>query len=197
MPKVSDAHLASRRDQILDAAIACFREQGFQATTMADIIEASGLSAGALYRYFTGKQELAIAAAERVLAGRVANIAAAATAGPLSPAQIIRAIADGFADDGVPAGLVLQLWGEAVTDPAFHAVATRVFGEFGRVFARHLADWAREARGCSEADAAAWGRETLPVLLGLAQGFIVQSALLPGFDRDAYLVAVERRFPVA
>ena len=42
MPKITDAHRESRRDQILDAALACFAERGFQATSMADIIAASG-----------------------------------------------------------------------------------------------------------------------------------------------------------
>ena len=43
MPKVSEAHRESRRDQILDAALARFAERGFQATSMTDIFEAAAL----------------------------------------------------------------------------------------------------------------------------------------------------------
>ena len=58
MPKVSEAHLEGRKDQIMEAATRRFAEGGFHATSMADIIEASGLSAGSVYRYFKSKDEL-------------------------------------------------------------------------------------------------------------------------------------------
>lgn len=56
MPRVSDAHLASRRQQIVDAASQLFAEKGFSRTTMADVVAASKLSTGAVYRYFSGKK---------------------------------------------------------------------------------------------------------------------------------------------
>ena len=54
MPKVSDAHRAARRRQILDAARRRFVRNGFHATSMQDIFAEAGLSAGAVYRYFPG-----------------------------------------------------------------------------------------------------------------------------------------------
>ena len=56
MPKVSDAYLAARRRQILDAAAACFARDGFHRTSMQDIVRESGISAGLVYRYFAGKE---------------------------------------------------------------------------------------------------------------------------------------------
>lgn len=58
MPRVSQAHLDARRDQILDAARALFAAQGFARTSMPDIMRKSGLSVGAIYRYFTSKDEI-------------------------------------------------------------------------------------------------------------------------------------------
>jgi len=58
MPKVSDEHLANRKQQILDAAANCFARNGFHRTSMQDIVRESGLSAGLIYRYFTGKDDL-------------------------------------------------------------------------------------------------------------------------------------------
>lgn len=192
MPRVSDAHRASRRDQILDAAIGCFTRQGFQATTMADIIDASGLSAGAIYGYFAGKQELAVAAARRAIAGRVGDVARSAGERPLGPAATLRAVADGFARDGIEVRLVVQLWGEAATDPAFLGVATGAFAELAEAFAAGLARWAQVERGMPEEEARDWAAATLPIMLAFGQGLIVQSALFPGFDRERYLAAVER-----
>jgi len=62
VPKVSDAHLEQRRQQILDAAIACFAWKGFHETTMADIAATAGVSDTLAYRYFSGKEELIEAA---------------------------------------------------------------------------------------------------------------------------------------
>ena len=63
MPRVSEAHLAARRQQILDAARVCFTRNGFHATSMQDVIAEAGLSVGAVYRYFRSKEELVAAIA--------------------------------------------------------------------------------------------------------------------------------------
>lgn len=62
MPKVTDAYLEARREEILDAAIACFTRKGFHRTTMDDICRQAGLSPGAVYRYFSSKNEIIDAA---------------------------------------------------------------------------------------------------------------------------------------
>ena len=49
---------AVRRQQILDAAVACFRDRGFQQTNMAEICAAASMSPGALYRYFPSKDSI-------------------------------------------------------------------------------------------------------------------------------------------
>ncbi len=48
-----------RRREILDAALACFTELGFSATTMADIRQRSGASTGSIYHHFKNKEQLA------------------------------------------------------------------------------------------------------------------------------------------
>lgn len=65
MPKVAQAHLDARRQQIVDAARARFASHGFARTSMADIVAESGLSTGAIYRYFTSKDEIVIAVCEQ------------------------------------------------------------------------------------------------------------------------------------
>jgi AcrR family transcriptional regulator len=65
VPKVSEAYLEARRSQILDAAWACFGRRGYHETTMQDICKESGLSYGALYRYFDSKEAIMRATSER------------------------------------------------------------------------------------------------------------------------------------
>jgi AcrR family transcriptional regulator len=65
VPKVSPTHEQRRREQILDAALACFARQGYHTTSIGDIVRESGLSVGALYTYYPAKEELFLAVASR------------------------------------------------------------------------------------------------------------------------------------
>ena len=65
MPKVTEAHLEARRSQILDAAWTCFARKGYHQATMQDICQESGLSPGAIYRYFESKEAILKAINER------------------------------------------------------------------------------------------------------------------------------------
>ena len=51
---------AERKQQIYQAALACFNDKGYYQTTMDDIVAESGLSKGALYWYFDSKKALFI-----------------------------------------------------------------------------------------------------------------------------------------
>ena len=49
---------AETRRQILETALALFRERGLDATTMRDIAAGAGLALGAAYYYFKGKEAI-------------------------------------------------------------------------------------------------------------------------------------------
>ncbi len=51
----------ARRAQILEAALSCFGDRGYHATTMDDLVAASGLSKGSLYWHFRSKEEVFLA----------------------------------------------------------------------------------------------------------------------------------------
>jgi AcrR family transcriptional regulator len=58
MPRITDERRAARRAQIVAAARRCFSRDGFHRTSMPDIAAEAGLSVGASYRYFAGKEEV-------------------------------------------------------------------------------------------------------------------------------------------
>jgi AcrR family transcriptional regulator len=58
MPKVSQAHMDARRQQILAAAMACFTRNGVHPTSVQDICTEAGISIGGLYRHFPSKWEI-------------------------------------------------------------------------------------------------------------------------------------------
>jgi AcrR family transcriptional regulator len=71
----------ARPDELLDAALDEFIAKGFDAARIEDIARRAGLSKGAVYLYFTGKEDLLRALIEREVApvlGRVKTIAKAA-----------------------------------------------------------------------------------------------------------------------
>ncbi len=65
MPKLKPATQRARREHILDAAEVCFAHSGFHRTTMQDICKEAAISPGALYVYFTSKEDLIGGLAER------------------------------------------------------------------------------------------------------------------------------------
>jgi len=56
----------TRKNQILDAATAVFARLGFHDARMDDIVQASGLSKGALYWYFKSKEDIITAISQRL-----------------------------------------------------------------------------------------------------------------------------------
>src|SRR5271154_2755041 len=58
MPRITDERREARREQILEAARACLQEHGLEAVSMEMIVARSGLSTGAVYGYFKGKDQI-------------------------------------------------------------------------------------------------------------------------------------------
>ena len=61
-----------RKEEILEAAITAFARDGYHRVTTADISQEAEISQPYIYRFFTSKDELFLAAVERVY-GRVAD----------------------------------------------------------------------------------------------------------------------------
>ena len=58
MPKLKPETVAERRQDIINAALACFARRGYHQTTMDDIVAEAGLSKGGVYVHFDSKQAL-------------------------------------------------------------------------------------------------------------------------------------------
>jgi AcrR family transcriptional regulator len=64
-PWTRERRLERTRTLLLDAAEAVFAEKGFMPATLDDIARAAGYSKGAIYKYFTTKEDLFLAASDR------------------------------------------------------------------------------------------------------------------------------------
>jgi len=60
VPRITAERREARRAEIVAAARRCFSRDGFHRTSMPDIAAEAGLSVGAPYRYFAGKEEVIV-----------------------------------------------------------------------------------------------------------------------------------------
>lgn len=120
MPRITEARRQARRDEILRAAVRCVVRSGYQGATMADIIEESGLSAGAVYGYFASKAELLAAVADSQLGVLDEVMADALADGAVpDPVDILGRLTDhvrkrATGADGDLTVVIVQAWGEAI-----------------------------------------------------------------------------------
>lgn len=195
MPRVTEEYRAARRAEIIVAAGKLFASNGFHSTSMADIIAASGLSAGAVYRYFRSKEELIGAVAETALstADEVFGALLADGAVP-SPAeavtQMVEAVLKQVAQDqglGIDlTPIALQVWAEAVRSPDLNARANSAFTLLRGHFAEVARRWQKAGNLPADADPDLVGA----ALLGLGQGFLIQNLLIPGTTAEDYTAGV-------
>jgi AcrR family transcriptional regulator len=65
-PPRRQAPAVKRRAQIIEAALSCFSERGYHATTMDHLVAASGLSKGSLYWHFESKEDVFLAVFDHI-----------------------------------------------------------------------------------------------------------------------------------
>jgi AcrR family transcriptional regulator len=120
MPRVSAAHEQQVRDRIVRAALGVFNERGYHRATMQDVVRASGLSVGAIYTYFAGKDELFLAACVLSMDQGFGELGDRLGRGGTTAEKL--AIAVGFFIDGIDpidvgtpgsATYLVQAWAEA------------------------------------------------------------------------------------
>ncbi|MFF8845377.1 TetR/AcrR family transcriptional regulator [Streptomyces sp. NPDC015127] len=181
MARVSQEHLDARRRQILDGAARCFARNGFHATSMQDILRESGLSAGAVYRYFRSKEELIEAIADEAFTGiRAAFTEAARTTPPPTPDVLLGRVLRKLLVDEVPGGdarsfarLVVQVWTETLRNEMLAATLAQGYDGMRLAWAELVHAYRAAGQMESDVDADHIAR----TLIATAQGFIAQQAL--------------------
>lgn len=183
MARVSQSHLDARRRQILDGAAICFARNGFHATSMQDVLKEADLSAGAVYRYFSGKEELIGAIVEEVLGQVHDGFEEATRHSPPPPPDLlvvsvlgrVLATKESLTVDGRPAfpRLVVQVWSETLRNDELAAVLREGYGTVRET-------WTRIARAYQDAGVM---RADVPpehvarTMMAAAMGFLAQQAL--------------------
>lgn len=188
MARVSQEHLDARRRQILDGAARCFARNGFHATSMQDVFAEVGLSAGAVYRYFNGKEALVGAIAQEAFAGiRGAFEEASKATPPPTPDVLLGGVLRLFLEERIPgadkqafARLIIQVWTETLRDEGLAATLADGYHGMRALWAELVEAYRRSGLMRADVDADHVAR----TLIATAQGYIAQQALFGDVSSD-------------
>jgi TetR/AcrR family transcriptional regulator, transcriptional repressor of aconitase len=192
VPKVSQEHLESRRRQITEAALACFSRQGFHRTTMQDIVGESGLSAGAVYRYFASKESIVAALADEHHRSEAAALASADTAADADVTEVLAELVRvslGRLDNANERRwrrVTVQLWAEALRDERLMEVCRSGLDGPLDVLTEVMERGQRAGSLPSTLNPGAAAR----VCAAIFQGLVLQQAWEPALDVAAYMESV-------
>ena len=150
MPRVTEEHKERRRQAILEAAQSVFLGKGYQLATIDDIASRSGLSVGALYRYFQTKSEIMLVLLEQRV-GRTPDLFARLTHDAGTPWERLERCVDLFVSalrvrHPATGKLLLVAWGEALHDAEVRRGLQRRFA----ALVQYLASVIREGVGSGQ-----------------------------------------------
>ena len=177
-----------RRAQVLAAAADCFARKGIHQTTMQEICEASGISAGALYRYFPTKESIIVAFAEDERA-ETADLIAHLTRSPNIVAaltDIVPELVDGLTDEKY-GRLTLEIAAEATRNAAVEAA----FEQNETELRRALVDSLRRGQESGHVDPGLDRDAAVFLLIALFDGVAGRAALALDLDKDRLARAIE------
>ena len=195
MPRISEERREARREQVLEAARACLQEHGLEAVSMEMIIARSGLSTGAVYGYFKGKDELinaVVTEGTAAMGRRLVPILRDPEPPPLPELvdRLLGTIAE-FGQgkrDGIDRLLIsLHGWSHSQSNPELRELTRVAYRRQRELFADVVRRW--QAAGTFDPGADPEGMAEL--LQTIILGFVAQRALAGDADVQAHVDALE------
>ena len=171
---------SERHARIVEAAQRAFVRLGFHATTMQNVADEAGMSAGNLYRYFSSKEALVEGLCSHDFHHRTANFLSLASRTDIVEALEMTLMENVFRATREKARLIVEMWAEAGRNPRI----AQISGEFDAANLNGLRALFDEARSAGKVAATIDSDFVARTLISLCAGFIVRIALDNGFDRD-------------
>jgi AcrR family transcriptional regulator len=149
VPRITEERREARQEQILEAARACLQEHGLEAVSMEMIITRSGLSTGAVYGYFKGKDQIisaVVAEGTAAMAKDLAPVLMNPEPPPLPELieHVLRAVV-GFGrhkkGDIDRLAVSLHGWSHSQSDPGLKAATRTSYSGLRKLFAEAVQRW--------------------------------------------------------
>ncbi|MGD0314035.1 MAG: TetR/AcrR family transcriptional regulator [Acidimicrobiales bacterium] len=195
MPRISAERREARHEQILEAARACLDEHGLEAVSMEMIIARSGLSTGAVYGYFKGKDQIinaVVAEGTAAMAEQLAPVLMNPDPPPLPQfvGQVLRTLV-GFGrhkkGDIDRLRVALHGWSHSQSDPELKAATRASYSGLRKLFADAVRRWQAAGTFDSTTDPNAIAE----LLTSITLGFVAQRAMAGAADVQAHVDALE------
>jgi AcrR family transcriptional regulator len=175
-----------RRQQLLDAAAECFRENGFHGSSIARISQAARMSPGHIYHYFANKEAIVEAIAEREenemaeLLGKLEKDRAGGDLATRFNRQVPQAVKR--YSDPAHVSLFLELAAEGARNPAVRDILRHTDEATIREFMA-LAARVGEPAGMSSAEL----ELRVKLISALFYGLMMRGIVDPAFDRQGLI----------
>lgn len=174
-------------NKIITAATSCFSKKGFYATSIADIAHQAGMSQGAMYRHFRGKEELIIAIVKEEADRAVAFYSAPYECTALE--RIYQLAKSCIMKNGSP--ITASLWIEIIAESAknqevnkyYLAADTAMRDALKQIIKKGLSDGEFQSIEAEEASI---------VLFAILDGLIARRAIQAKFDIEQSLPSLEK-----
>jgi AcrR family transcriptional regulator len=180
VPRISDLTRETRRRHILASAWKCFSRNGFHATSMDDVIEASGMSSTTVYRYFRSKDDLIAATTDEGLARVRGIFVRVLEQNPCPPpgetlALLVEELENRVANpDYDMTRIALQTWSESLRDAGLRSRVQALYVETLDRITELAAHWRTDGHLPPDADPPA----VAATLFSLMHGLIVMHHLV-------------------
>ncbi|MEC3919306.1 TetR/AcrR family transcriptional regulator [Nocardia sp. CDC160] len=195
MPRITAEHREANRALIVAAARRCFSRDGFHQTSMPDIAAEAGVSVGAPYRYFAGKEEIIVEIAGDAFRVIFAPVEQLADTADVTVADLVAAAVDPVSGDlavdaagrSAPVDELLrcavQAWGELLRNEGLRQQAVAGFEQVRERITQALRSGQRAGSVAAELDPDRGAR----VVMALLHGFVLQHAAFGLVDTAGFI----------
>ncbi|EMI5491560.1 TetR/AcrR family transcriptional regulator [Providencia stuartii] len=183
----------AKKKQIIDAAISCFIEKGFHATSTAEICKAAGMSPGNLFHYYPTKYAIieAIAIEDQLYFEQILNSVEEASSSIESVILMMTRLIELYNDPDY-ARISIEIFAEASRNPEIN----RIFVENDKKLRDKLTALIIEGRNKGEIDLQLHPENTASWLMTTADGTIGRELMDPEFNwqksLDAFIFMIKK-----
>jgi AcrR family transcriptional regulator len=179
MPRIPKASFDERRNHVIDAAMTCFSQKGFQKTTMLDVATEAGVSPGALYTYFNSKEDIIEEAAMERRQSRAVRMETASLLGG-AVATIDQMLEDFYKeidrdDPASESRIRPQIWADALSNDRMKNILKDTWSDV----ALGLTEVVRQGQASGDIDPTLDSKSVALMLVCLGDGLVLHRLVEP------------------